>query len=71
LGTTIDQIAAQRIGQDTPLPSIELSIEEVALSWGCGSGYACAYSNTISWKTPTTPLPIYSFGGIEHLAGET
>ncbi|HEV8416668.1 MAG TPA: DUF1552 domain-containing protein [Bryobacteraceae bacterium] len=56
VGTTIDQIAAQRIGQDTPLPSIELSIEEVALS--CGSGYACAYSNTISWKTPTTPLPM-------------
>jgi len=56
VGTTIDQIAAQRIGQDTPLPSIELSIEEVALS--CGSGYACAYSNTISCKTPTTPLPM-------------
>ena len=56
VGPTIDQIAAQRIGQDTPLPSIELSIEDVALS--CGSGYACAYSNTISWKDPTTPLPM-------------
>jgi Protein of unknown function (DUF1552) len=56
VGQTIDQIAAERIGQDTPLPSIELSIEDVALS--CGSGYACAYSNTISWKTPTTPLPM-------------
>jgi len=56
VGTTLDQIAAQKIGQDTPLPSLELSIEEVALS--CGSGYACAYSNTISWKTPTTPLPM-------------
>jgi Protein of unknown function (DUF1552) len=56
VGTTIDQIAAQHIGQDTPLPSIELSIEEVAIS--CGSGYACAYSNTISWKTPTIPLPM-------------
>jgi hypothetical protein len=56
VGTTIDQIAAQHMGQDTPLPSLELSIEEVALS--CGSGYACAYSNTISWKTPTTPLPM-------------
>jgi hypothetical protein len=56
VGQTIDQIAAERIGQDTPLPSIELSIEEVALS--CGSGYACAYSNTVSWKTPTTPLPM-------------
>jgi hypothetical protein len=56
VGATIDQIAAARIGQDTPLPSLELSIEDVALS--CGSGYACAYSNTISWKTPTTPLPM-------------
>ena len=56
VGATIDQIAAQHIGQDTPLPSMELSIEEVAIS--CGSGYACAYSNTISWKTPTTPLPM-------------
>jgi Protein of unknown function (DUF1552) len=56
VGPTIDQIAAQQIGQDTPLPSLELSIEEVALS--CGSGYACAYSNTISWKTATTPLPM-------------
>jgi hypothetical protein len=56
VGPTIDQIAAEHIGQDTPLPSIELSIEEVALS--CGSGYACAYSNTISWKTATTPLPM-------------
>jgi len=55
-GPTIDQIAAERIGQDTPLPSLELAIEEVALS--CGSGYACAYTNTISWKNPTTPLPM-------------
>src|SRR5262245_2249665 len=56
VGPTIDQIAAQHIGQDTPLPSLELSIEDVALS--CGSGYACAYSNTISWKTATIPLPM-------------
>ena len=56
VGTTIDQIVAAQIGQDTPLPSMELSIEEVALS--CGSGFACAYSNTISWKTPEIPLPM-------------
>jgi hypothetical protein len=56
VGTTIDQIAAEKIGQDTPLPSLELSIEEVALS--CGTGFACAYSNTIAWKSPTTPLPM-------------
>jgi hypothetical protein len=56
VGTTIDQIVAQKLGQDTPLPSIELSIEEVALS--CGAGYACAYANTISWRTPTQPMPM-------------
>ncbi|MBV8843427.1 MAG: DUF1552 domain-containing protein [Bryobacterales bacterium] len=56
VGTTLDQYVAEAIGQDTPLPSLEVSIEEVALS--CGSGYACAYSNTISWKTATTPLPM-------------
>jgi len=56
VGTTIDQIVAQRLGQETPLPSMELSIEDVASS--CGAGYACGYSNTISWKTPTTPLPM-------------
>jgi len=56
VGTTVDQLAAQHIGQDTPLPSLELCIEEVALS--CGSGYGCAYSNTISWRTPTLPLPM-------------
>ncbi len=56
VGTTLDQVVAQQLGQDTPLPSIELSIEEVALS--CGSGYACAYANTISWRGPTQPLPM-------------
>ena len=56
VGTTVDQLVAQKIGQETPLPSLELSIEDVALS--CGSGYACAYSNTISWKTATVPLPM-------------
>jgi len=55
-GMTIDQVLAQHIGQDTPLPSLELGIEEVALN--CGSGYGCAYFNTISWRTPTLPLPM-------------
>ena len=51
VGETIDQIAARQIGQDTPLPSLELSIEDVALS--CGSGYACAYSQHASpGRTP-------------------
>ena len=53
---TMDQVAAEKIGQDTPLPSLELSIEDVSLS--CGAGLACAYMNTISWKTATTPLPM-------------
>src|SRR5262249_13334554 len=53
VGTTIDQVAAAQIGQDTPLPSIELAIEDVSLS--CGAGYGCAYFNTISWRTPTVP----------------
>jgi hypothetical protein len=56
VGKTMDQVAADKIGQDTPLPSLELSIEDVSLS--CGSGYGCAYMNTISWKTATTPLPM-------------
>jgi uncharacterized protein DUF1552 len=55
-GTTIDQVLAQHMGQDTPLPSIELALEEVALN--CGSGYGCAYFNTISWKSATLPLPM-------------
>ncbi len=56
VGVTLDQVAAEHIGQDTPLPSIELGIEEVSLS--CGAGYGCAYFNTISWRTPTVPLPV-------------
>jgi hypothetical protein len=55
-GITVDQIAAEHIGQDTPLPSIETAVEEVSLS--CGSGYGCAYFNTISWRTATSPLPM-------------
>lgn len=55
-GITIDQVLAQHVGQDTVLPSLELGIEEVALN--CGSGYGCAYFNTISWRTPTLPLPM-------------
>ena len=56
LGITVDQIAAQHIGQDTPLPSLELTIEEPSLN--CGDGLSCAYRNTISWQGPTSPLPM-------------
>src|SRR3989442_3050637 len=58
-GTTIDQVIAAKIGQDTPLPSLELATEDFT-GWigGCDTAYSCAYMNTISWKTPTTPLPM-------------
>ncbi len=56
VGTSIDQIVAEKLGQDTPLPSLEVAIEENGLN--CGAGYGCAYTNTISWKTPTVPLPM-------------
>jgi hypothetical protein len=57
--TTIDQIVAQRIGQDTPLPSVEVATEDFTGYVGaCSPGFSCAYMNTISWSTPTTPLPM-------------
>jgi hypothetical protein len=56
--TTIDQIAAQHLGQDTPLPSMELSTEERGGSSACEGTYGCAYGTTISFRNPTTPLPM-------------
>jgi Protein of unknown function (DUF1552) len=56
LGVSADQIAAQHIGQDTPLPSLELSIEESVLA--CEAAFSCAYRNSISWKSPGDPLPM-------------
>jgi hypothetical protein len=56
LGVSVDQVAAQHIGQDTPLPSLELSIEEAVLA--CEATFSCAYRNSISWKSPTQPLPM-------------
>lgn len=58
VGTSIDQLYAQRFGQDTPLPSIQLCIEAVDASGACDYGYACVYADTISWSSPTTPLPM-------------
>src|SRR5215510_13815935 len=57
-GTTVDQIAAQYIGKDTPLLSIEMALEQNYLVGNCDNGYSCVYWNTISWRTPTTPLPM-------------
>ncbi len=56
-GQSIDQAIAQQIGQTTPLPSLEIGLQDVRMVGGCDSGYSCAYSNTISWSSPTTPLP--------------
>lgn len=58
-GPSIDQLYAQRFGQDTPLPSIQLCIENVgSLSAACGYGYSCVYANTITWSDAETPLPM-------------
>jgi hypothetical protein len=57
-GPSIDQLYAQRFGQDTPLPSVQLSIEGLDLAGGCAYNYACIYMDTISWATPTKPLPM-------------
>jgi hypothetical protein len=58
-GTTIDQIIAQKIGAESLLPSMQLAVEDPgANSSNCGEGYSCTYTNTISWSTPTSPLPM-------------
>jgi hypothetical protein len=57
--TTIDQVVAREIGQDTPLPSLEVATEDfTGYVGGCSPGFSCAYLNTISWSTPSTPLPM-------------
>src|SRR6059058_4388142 len=58
-GVTADQIAAQRIGQNTLLPSMELATEDHSgLIGECDRDYGCIYMNTLSWRTPTTPMPM-------------
>jgi hypothetical protein len=58
-GTTIDQMAAARIGQQTLLPSLELAVEDYSgLVGSCDVGFSCTYMNTISWRTPTSPMPM-------------
>jgi hypothetical protein len=57
--TSIDQVVARQIGQDTPLPSLEVATEDfTGYVGGCSPGFSCAYLNTISWSTPSTPLPM-------------
>jgi len=57
LGVTIDQLIAQKYGQDTILSSIQLGIEDAGNYGNCNWGYSCAYTNSVSWASPTQPLP--------------
>jgi hypothetical protein len=58
VGTSFDQIVARKIGQETPIPSMQLCIENLDQAGGCYYNYACAYTDTISWASPTEPLPM-------------
>jgi len=57
-GISADQVAAREFGKITQLPSMEFGLEQPSLVGGCDSGYSCAYTNTMSWTGPTTPLPV-------------
>jgi hypothetical protein len=57
-GISLDQLVAQRFGRDTPIPSLQLCIEDVGHSSDFGTGYSSVYRDTISWADPTTPLPM-------------
>jgi len=72
LGTTVDQIAAQQIGQQTVLPSLELAMDLLQTVGQCDNGYACVYQNNLSWSSPTTPLPAEAHPRVvfERLFGE-
>ncbi|MCY3611663.1 MAG: DUF1552 domain-containing protein [Gemmatimonadetes bacterium] len=58
VGTSLDQMYAQRFGQDTPLPSMQFCIENLDQAGGCTYNYSCAYTDTISWSSPNEPLPM-------------
>jgi hypothetical protein len=58
LAATLDQVIAQKIGQETPLSSLEIGIEDTSYTGVCDDGYACSYMNTISWAAPRKPLPM-------------
>jgi hypothetical protein len=57
-GISLDQLYAQRFGRDTPIPSMQLCIEPVDQAGGCGYGYSCVYTDSISWASATRPLPM-------------
>jgi hypothetical protein len=58
VGTSLDQYYARKFGQDTPIPSMQLCIENVDQAGGCSYGYSCTYTDSISWASPNTPLPM-------------
>ena len=58
VGTSLDQLYANRFGQETPIPSLQLCIENVDQAGGCAYGYACVYTDTVSWAGPSEPLPM-------------
>src|SRR3954470_15515479 len=58
VGTSLDQIVARRISGDTAIPSMQLCIENQDRGGGCDYNYACAYTDTLSWASPTDPLPM-------------
>ena len=72
LGTTVDQIAAKHIGQETQLPSLELAMDLLNNVGQCDNGYACVYQNNLAWSSPTTPLPAEAHPRLvfENLFGE-
>jgi hypothetical protein len=57
-GVSLDQLYAQRFGQETPIPSMQLCIENVDQAGGCSYNYSCVYTDTISWSSPTDPMPM-------------
>jgi hypothetical protein len=71
-GTSMDQFAAQVLGQETQLKSLELGLDSRDWAGSCDVGFSCAYTNTISWKNPTTPLPVENDprGVFERLFGD-
>lgn len=72
LGTTADQIAAQQVGQEVRLPSLEMAMDLLTTVGQCDNGYACVYQNNLSWSSPTTPLPYEAHPRVvfERLFGE-
>jgi hypothetical protein len=59
-GISVDQMAARELGQRTQLASLELSLESTEFAGACDAGFSCAYTTTICWRGPTTPLPMES-----------